>query len=57
MTSSERSKKYINKKKRAGEKRVSFFTNEKFWKFISKKANQEKMTISEYLMWCHNFKK
>ena len=50
-----RSKKYIIKQKKLGYKRVSFFTDEKFWKFIKKRALKEKMTIDEFLKSSFNF--
>ena len=51
-----RSKKYINKQKIKGFKRVSFFTNIKFWKFVKNHALKKKMTISEFLMFKLDFK-
>lgn len=53
---SERLKKYIDKQKKQGNKRVSFFINVKLWSFLSKKAKKENLTIPEYLKNYFNFK-
>jgi len=50
MSNSSRSKKYIMNKKKQGYKRVSFFVDEKFWKFVKKRALKSGLTIDEFLM-------
>lgn len=53
---SDRLKKYISNQKKQGRKRVSFFVDEKFWNFISKRAKKEDLTINEFLKKSMNFK-
>ncbi len=53
---SERLKKYISNQKLRGRKRVSFFVDEKLWRFITKRAKIEGITINEYLKFALNFK-
>lgn len=53
---SDRLKKYIEKQKKQGKKRVSFFINIKLWSFLSKKAKKEKLSISDYLKKEFDFK-
>lgn len=51
---SERLKKYIDKQKKQGKKRVSFFIDEKLWKYLTKRAKAENLHISDYLKkWFH----
>ena len=50
MSNSSRSKKYIQNQKSKGYKRVSFFTNEKFWKYLTRRAKRSNMTINDYLI-------
>jgi len=56
ISSKNRSVKYIDEQKRKGFKRVSFFTNIKFWKYVNKQALKHKMSIPEYLMFRLDFK-
>ena len=56
MSNQSRSSKYIKNQKLKGYKRVSFFTDEKFWKYIKKRALKNNMTISDYLINQLNFK-
>lgn len=56
MSASDRLKRYVENKKRLGLKRVSFFVDVKFWKFITKNAKKENLTILEYLKKIANFK-
>lgn len=53
---SDRLKKYIEKQKKQGKKRVSFFIDVKLWNYISNKAKKENLTIPEYLKYHFNFK-
>lgn len=53
---SERLKKYIQNQKSKGRKRVSFFVDEKFWKYITKRAKKEDLTINEFLKKSFEFK-
>lgn len=53
---SERLKKYIDKQKKQGKKRVSFFVDDKFWNYLTKRAKKENLTIPEYLKNYFNFK-
>lgn len=53
---SERLKKYIDKQKKQGKKRVSFFIDDKFWIYLTKRAKKENLTIPEYLKNYFNFK-
>lgn len=53
---SDRLKKYIDKQKKQGKKRVSFFIDEKFWNYLSKKSKKENLTIPEYLKEYFHFK-
>jgi hypothetical protein len=46
---SERLKKYIANQKKLGRKRVSFFVDEKLWKFINKQCKKQNITINEFL--------
>jgi len=52
---SERLKKYIDKQKKQGKKRVSFFVDEKFWNYLTKRAKKDNLTIPEYLKKSFNF--
>jgi hypothetical protein len=54
MTSLERHKKYINSKKKQGQKRVSFFVEEKVWKYFKKRSDT--LSPNEYLKKLLNFK-
>ncbi|WP_295051392.1 hypothetical protein [Sulfuricurvum sp.] len=56
MSSSERLDRYIKNKKKSGQKRVSFFVDEKVWKYFKKNASTKNMTINEYLKHILNFK-
>jgi len=51
-----RLKKYIDNQKKKGFKRVSFFVNVKFWRYVKKQSLKHKMTIPEYLMFRLDFK-
>ncbi len=51
-----RLQKYISNKKRLGQKRVSFFVDEKVWKYFKKNAQKQDMTINDYLKYLLNFK-
>jgi len=53
---SERLKKYIEKQKKQGKKRVSFFIDEKLWNYLSKRAKKENLSIPDYLKQYFNFK-
>ena len=53
---SERLKKYIQNQKLKGRIRVSFFVDQKLWRFINKRANKDKLTINEYLKKSFDFK-
>lgn len=53
---SDRLKKYIDKQKKQGNKRVSFFINIKLWSFLSKKAKKENLSIPDYLKKEFDFK-
>ena len=54
---SERLKKYIEKQKKQGKKRVSFFVDEKFWNYLTKRAKKDNLTIPEYLKKSFNLKR
>lgn len=56
MSNSERLDRYIKNKKRMGQKRVSFFVEEKVWKFFKKNASSKDMSINDYLKHLLNFK-
>lgn len=56
MSNAERLERYVKNKKRIGQKRVSFFVDEKAWKLFKKQADRNKMTIGEYLKKLLNFK-
>jgi len=56
ISNKNRSRTYIDKQKKRGLKRVSFFTNVKFWEFAKKQALKRNMSISEFLMFSANFK-
>jgi len=51
-----RYKKYIDNQRLKGFKRVSFFTDEKFWKFVKKRAAKDNLTIDDFLKKSLNFK-
>jgi len=51
-----RLKKYIDKKKSLGQKRVSFFVDEKLWKYFKKNAKKNNMSINDYLKALLDFK-
>ena len=51
-----RLQKYINNKKVLGQKRVSFFVDEKVWKYFKRNAKKNNMSINEYLKYLLNFK-
>ena len=54
MSARTRMQKYLIKQRLVhNRKRVSFFVDEKFWKFITRRAKQKDMTINEYLQ--HSF--
>jgi len=54
MSAKIRMERYLIKQKLLhGRKRVSFFVDEKFWKFITRRAKKNDMTINEYLQ--HSF--
>jgi hypothetical protein len=51
---SDRLKRYIDKQKKQGKKRVSFFIDEKLWKYLTKRAKAENLQMSDYLKkWFH----
>jgi hypothetical protein len=52
---SDRLKRYIDKQKKQGKKRVSFFIDEKLWKYLTKRAKAEKLQMSDYLKKCFHF--
>ncbi len=56
VSNKNRSIKYIKEQKRKGFKRVSLFTNIKFWNFVKKQALNSDMSISEFLMFSVGFK-
>lgn len=56
MSNSSRSKKYILNQKSKGLKRVSFFTDEKFWKYITKRASKDNISINDFLKNSFDFK-
>jgi len=51
-----RLQKYIKNQKFKGRKRVSFFVDIKLWRYITKRAKKEKMTINDYLKFVLDFK-
>ena len=51
-----RLKKYIDNRKKMGQKRVSFFVDEKVWKYFKSNAKKNNMTIDNYLKHLLNFK-
>ena len=51
-----RLQKYIQNKKNQGQKRVSFFVDIKLWRYITKRAKKENMTINEFLKYTFDFK-
>jgi len=51
-----RQEKYIMNKKMMGQKRVSFFVDEKLWKYFKRNAIKKKMTINDYLAYLLEFK-
>ena len=51
-----RLQKYIKAKKRLGQKRVSFFVDEKVWKFFKNNAKKSNMSINDYLKHLLDFK-
>lgn len=51
-----RLQRYIANKKNLGQKRVSFFVDEKVWKFFKKNAQKKNLTINDYLKELLNFK-
>ncbi len=53
---SERLKKYIDKQKKQGKKRVSFFIDDKFWNYLTKRAKKENLSIPDYLKKEFDFK-
>lgn len=53
---SDRLKKYIENQKLRGRKRVSFFVDEKFWRYINKRAKKDNLTINEFLKKSFDFK-
>ena len=56
ISNKNRSLKYIEGQKKKGLKRVSFFTNVEFWKYVKNQALKHDMTISEFLMFSVKFK-
>ena len=54
MSARTRMQRYLIKQKlKHNRKRVSFFVDEKFWKYITRRAKKSDMTINEYLQ--HSF--
>lgn len=53
---SDRLKKYIENQKLRGRKRVSFFVDEKFWRYINKRAKKDNLTINEFLKKSFDYK-
>ncbi len=51
-----RLQRYTKRKKALGQKRVSFFVDEKVWKYFKKNANKRDMTINDYLKYLLDFK-
>ena len=56
MSGSDRLKKYIDNQKKKGKKRVSFFVDDKVWKFFKKKQKASNLDISDYLKVLLDFK-
>ena len=51
-----RLQRYIQRKKKLGQKRVSFFVDEKVWKYFKKNAKNSGMSINEFLIYLLDFK-
>ena len=51
-----RLQRYIVNKKSLEQKRVSFFVDEKVWKFFKKNAKKNNLTINDYLKELLDFK-
>ena len=54
MPSNERLKKYVKNKKKLGFKRVSFFVDEKVWKYFKKRSGG--LSANDYLKRLLDFK-
>ncbi len=54
MSSNERLKKYVKNKKKLGFKRVSFFVEEKVWKYFKKRSDN--LSANDYLKKLLDFK-
>lgn len=52
----DRFKKYINEQKRKGYKRVSFYIDEKLWKYLKKLSKKENLTVPDLIKKQFNFK-
>lgn len=52
----DRFQKYINEQKRKGNKRVSFYIDEKLWKYLKKLSKKENLTVPELIKKQFNFK-
>jgi hypothetical protein len=54
--SNQRLKRYIDNKKKLGQKRVSFFVEEKVWNYFKRNAKKKNMSINDYLKHLLDFK-
>lgn len=54
MSANERLKRYVKNKKKLGFKRVSFFVDEKVWKYFKKKSGN--LSANDYLKKLLDFK-
>ncbi len=52
----DRFQKYINEQKRKGNKRISFYIDEKLWKYLKKLSKKENLTVPELIKKQFNFK-
>lgn len=52
----DRQQKYINNQKKKGNKRVSFFIDEKLWKYLKKLSKKENLTVPDLIKKHFNFK-
>jgi predicted DNA-binding ribbon-helix-helix protein len=56
MSAKVRMERYLMKQRFLhGRKRVSFFVDEKFWKFVTRRAKKNNMTINEFLQYSFDF--
>jgi len=51
-----RLQRYVKNKRSLGQKRVSFFVDEKVWKYFKKNAQKQDMSINDYLKHLLDFK-